>query len=164
MLIPPNCAYVNVQYSLPTLRERAALNLRSNSGVESCRNDRNRRRKAIRERQQSIKIAVRVMFYLKAARIRSERTRAHTLPLRLSNLIHSACCHVFTLHLSIHFVSSLNNWLVVLLCICQRQNRGKAYTLCLTQSTAFAYTLPLQSCLDSTEHLCSIRVRPVENL
>lgn len=70
----------------------------------------------IRERQQRIKIAVRVMFYLKAARIRSERTRAHTLPLRLSNLIHSACCHVFTLHLSIHFVSSLNNWLVVLLC------------------------------------------------
>ena len=87
--------------------EWAALNLRSNGGGELCRNYRNRRSKAVREQQRHIKIAVRVMFYLKAARIRCERMRAHTLPLRLaSRLISSSQPVVMRLHYTSVFTSS----------------------------------------------------------
>lgn len=68
LLTPPNCPYVNARYLIPTSESEPVLILRI----------RWKRRGRETDGMQDIDIAVGVLFYLKAARKRSERMRAHT--------------------------------------------------------------------------------------
>lgn len=73
-----------------------------------------------------IKIALRVMFYLNAARNRSESVRVHTLSSadQSSSSQHSFLSRAWT----------------IVLCICQKQNRGVSNTRPRPGPTLFAYT------------------------
>lgn len=120
--------------------------------------ERDRNRKAVREGRQNIKIAVRGMFYLKAARNRSERVRAHTLP--LDRLISSSQAVAMCLHCTSAFTLSaasiIGLWFYFE-CASVKSRTQEKYEHCASPSPpAFAYTLPCRVVYKSTERLCSM--------
>ncbi len=98
------------------------------------------------------------MFYLKAARNRSERVRAHTLP--LDCLIASFQAVVMRLHWTSAFTLSaasiIGLWFYFE-CVSVKSRTEEKYKHCASPSPpAFAYTLPCRAVYKSTERLCSV--------
>lgn len=80
-----------------------------------------------------IKIALRVIFYLNAARNRSESVRVHTLSSADQSSSSQRVC-VAPQH------SFLSQAWTIVLCICQKRNRGVSNTRPRPGPTLFAYT------------------------
>lgn len=110
MLIPPNCAYVNVQCLLPTFERSTDVRI-SSGGETGGKKESKRNRKAVSKGLLNIKMAVRSTFYLKAAKNRGEEVRTCALPVLICSsqaaARHLHCTSAFTLS------ATFKNWLVV---------------------------------------------------